>query len=320
MNITEKIQALGIVPVIKINRVEQAVPLCQALCAGGLPVAEITFRTECAASAIRAVRQALPDLLAGAGTVLTIAQAQAALDAGAQFIVTPGFNPQVVDFCIEQGAPVFPGCPTTSDMEQAIARDLKVVKFFPAEAMGGLRFIKAVSAPYGRLMFMPTGGISESNLLDYLSFDRVLACGGSWMAPGELVEAGDFDEIERRTRTAVQKMLGFEIKHVGINAESAGAALAAARRFETLFGWTPNSENEAGLFCGRHVEILKQKGRGALGHIGVACNFPDRARAYLEALGAEFIPESLVYDSKGRLILGYLKESIAGFAIHIAAK
>lgn len=175
--------------------------------------------------AIQAARSALPDMLLGAGTVLTTSQVQSAMEAGAQFIVTPGFNPEVVDFCLEKGIAVFPGCPTTSDMEQAIARGLKVVKFFPAEAMGGLKFIKAVSAPYGQLKFMPTGGVNESNLIDYLAFDKVVACGGSWMVPGDLVEKGAFDEIERLTRSAVQKMLGFEIKHVGVNTESPAAGL-----------------------------------------------------------------------------------------------
>ena len=320
MDILQKIEALGIVPVVKINRAEQAVPLCKALCAGGLPVAEITFRTECAAQAIQAARAALPDMLLGAGTVLTTGQVQSAMEAGAQFIVTPGFNPEVVDFCLEKGIAVFPGCPTTSDMEQAIARGLKVVKFFPAEAMGGLKFIKAVSAPYGQLKFMPTGGVNESNLIDYLAFDKVVACGGSWMVPGDLVEKGAFDEIERLTRSAVQKMLGFEIKHVGVNTESPAAGLAAARRFETLFGWKLTGETEGGVFCDRHIEVIKGRGRGEMGHIGVACNFPHRAKAYLEALGAEFIPESLEYDAKGKLKIGYLKETIAGFAVHIASK
>ena len=212
-------------------------PLCRALANGGLPVAEITFRTAAAEESIRRVAQELPEVLVGAGTVLTIEQVNTAMNAGAKFIVTPGFDEEVTRYCVENNIPIFPGCPTTSDIQKAIKCGLKVVKFFPAEAMGGLNAIKAVAAPYGGMLFMPTGGVSEKNLNDYLAFDKIIACGGSWMAKEDLINAGKFDEIEAMTRSAVQKMLGFEIKHVGINCGDEEEAMAVAKKFSVLFGW-----------------------------------------------------------------------------------
>lgn len=198
-----KIGEIGVVPVIAISDVEKAVSLAKALRAGGIPCAEITFRTAEGEEAIRRISKELPDVLVGAGTVLTIDQVDRAADAGAKFIVTPGFNPKVVDHAIAKGIPITPGCSTPSDMEQAIERGLEVVKFFPAEQSGGLQYIKAVAAPYSMLRFMPTGGIGPGNLREYLAFNKVLACGGSWMVKKELIDEGRFDEIERLSAEAV---------------------------------------------------------------------------------------------------------------------
>lgn len=195
--IINKLSELRVVPVIAIDDAEKAVPLAGALTRGGLPCAEITFRTAQAEEAMRRIAKHVPELLLGAGTVLTTEQADRAANAGAKFVVTPGFNPRVVDHCISRGIPIIPGCSTPSDMEQAIERGLRVVKFFPAEQSGGLAYIKAVSAPYSMLSFMPTGGISPKNLKDYLSFNKIFACGGSWMVKKELISEGRFDEIER---------------------------------------------------------------------------------------------------------------------------
>ena len=177
----KRISEIGIIPVIKIKDAAGAVPLAQALARGGLPAAEITFRTACAEEAIRRITAELPDMLVGAGTVLTVEQASRAKDAGASFIVSPGLNPEVVSWCLEAGVPVLPGVCTPSDIEKALSLGLKTVKFFPAEASGGVAMLKAMSAPYGDVRFMPTGGINEKNLLAYLSFPKVVACGGSFM-------------------------------------------------------------------------------------------------------------------------------------------
>lgn len=202
-DVLRTIERLAIVPVAVIENVKDAVPLCRALKEGGLPIAEITFRTAAAEDAIRAVASELSEVLVGAGTVLTTQQAEKAIMAGAQFIVSPGLNPAVVKFCLERGVPITPGCCTPTDIEAALGLDLEVVKFFPAEAFGGIKTLKAISAPYRMMKFIPTGGINAANLNDYLSFGKVLACGGSWMVKSELIKSGNFEEITRLTREAV---------------------------------------------------------------------------------------------------------------------
>ena len=199
---TARLRAARVVPVITIDDPDNAVPLARALSAGGLSCAEITFRTPRAVEAIRRISAEAPDLLAGAGTVLTPAQVDAARDAGAQFVVAPGFNPRVVEHCQSVGLPVYPGIATPSEIEAALELGLTTLKFFPAEPMGGLGFLKAIAAPFVGVTFMPTGGISATNVAAYLSFDRVVACGGSWMAPADWIAAKQFDRIREESRRA----------------------------------------------------------------------------------------------------------------------
>lgn len=202
MSILDQIRDIGVVPVIAISDLEKTIPLARALITGGIPCAEVTFRTAQGEECIRRMAEACPDILVGAGTVLTMEQVDRAVLAGAKFCVSPGFNPKVVDYCIERGIPIVPGCATPSDMEAAIERGLDTVKFFPAEQAGGLAYIKAVAAPYSNLRFMPTGGISAENLGTYMAFDKVIACGGSWMVKKELIDAGSFDIIMRLCKEA----------------------------------------------------------------------------------------------------------------------
>ncbi len=202
MSVLDRIGELKIVPVIALDRSEDAGPLGDALLAGGLPCAEVTFRTDAAVGAMQILAE-YPDILLGAGTVLSVDQVKVAVDAGARFIVSPGFNPKVVGYCAENDIPITPGICTPSDIEQAIGFGLEVVKFFPAEAFGGLKTLKAISAPYTMMRFIPTGGVSTANLCDYLAFPKVLACGGSWIAKRDLINAGRFDEITRLTSEAV---------------------------------------------------------------------------------------------------------------------
>lgn len=201
--VTEIIEQLGVVPVVVLNDAQDAAPLAKALVEGGLPCAEVTFRTAAAEESIRIIATEYPDMFIGAGTVLSIAQVDAAVAAGAKFIVSPGFDPEVVDYCIEKNIPIFPGIVTPSELSQAVKRGLKVVKFFPAEQFGGLATIKALAAPFTGVKFMPTGGISASNISDYLSFNKIIACGGSWMVKGDLVKAGAFEKIKELTAEAV---------------------------------------------------------------------------------------------------------------------
>ena len=205
MNITlKKLEQFGIVPVVVLEDTKDAAPLAKALCDGGLACAEVTFRTDAAEESIRIMTKEVPERVVGAGTVLTTEQVDRAVNAGAQFIVSPGFNPAVVKYCIEKNIPVTPGVVTPSEMEKAIEMGLEVVKFFPAEPSGGLEMIKAVAAPYTMLKFMPTGGINPKNIVPYLQYEKILACGGSWMVKGNLISEGAFDKITDLTKEAVE--------------------------------------------------------------------------------------------------------------------
>ena len=202
--VLEKIQKIGIVPVVVLNDAKDAAPLAKALCEGGLPCAEVTFRTEAAEESIRIMSEQFPEMLVGAGTVLTTEQVDRAVAAGAKFIVSPGLNPRIVKYCVEKGILITPGCCNPSDIEQALENGLEVVKFFPAEPAGGLKMIKAMAAPYVGVKFMPTGGINQKNVREYLAYDRIIACGGSWMVKGDLIDAGDFETIKEMTKEAVE--------------------------------------------------------------------------------------------------------------------
>ncbi len=202
--VLQKIHETGIIPVVVLNDAKDAAPLAKALCEGGLPCAEVTFRTDAAEESIRVMTSEYPDMFVGAGTVLTTEQVDRAVAAGAKFIVSPGLNPKVVKYCLDKNIPITPGVVTPSEVEQAIELGLEIVKFFPAEPAGGLNMIKAMAAPYVNMKFMPTGGISQKNVREYLACDKIWACGGSWMVKGSLVDAGDFDKIKEMTAEAVQ--------------------------------------------------------------------------------------------------------------------
>ncbi|MBO6139813.1 MAG: bifunctional 4-hydroxy-2-oxoglutarate aldolase/2-dehydro-3-deoxy-phosphogluconate aldolase [Agathobacter sp.] len=203
MTVAEQIHKLAIVPVVVLDDKKDALPLAKALCEGGLPCAEVTFRTKAAKDAIRIMTTEYPDMVVGAGTVLTTGQVDEAVEAGAKFIVSPGFDPEIVDYCLQKNIPVFPGCATASEVAQAAKRGLSVVKFFPAETSGGIVAIKALAAPYVGMKFMPTGGINPQNVKSYLENDCIIACGGSWMVKGALIASGDFDTIRKKTKQAV---------------------------------------------------------------------------------------------------------------------
>lgn len=203
-DLLEKLSGYGVVPVVVLNHAEDAKPLAEALCRGGLKCAEVTFRTEAAEESIKIMSENFPEMLVGAGTVLTTEQVDRAVAAGAKFIVSPGFDSEVVDYCIDKNIPVVPGTITPSEVAQGVKRGLKVLKFFPAEQAGGLPMIKAMAAPYTMVKFMPTGGINAKNLPDYLGSDKICACGGSWMVKADLVDNKQYDKIEEMTREAVE--------------------------------------------------------------------------------------------------------------------
>lgn len=317
--VLKQIGDYGIVPVVKIDDAQDAIPLAKALVAGGLPVAEVTFRTSAAEEAIKLITQNVPEMFVGAGTVLTIEQVDKAVKAGAKFIVSPGLNPKVVKYCVDNNIPVTPGCANPSDIEQAIELGLEVVKFFPAEASGGLKMIKAMSAPYGNIKFMPTGGINAKNINEYLSFSKILACGGSWMVSGELINNKEFDKITELTKEAVQTMLGFDLKHVGINNPSKEDGIEVAQTFEKIFGFTSKIGNSS-AFAGKPVEAMFKQGYGTHGHLAISTNSVPRAYSYLKRMGVEFLEDTKQYDEKGNLKFVYLKDEIGGFAVHLITK
>ena len=316
--VLQKIQKIGIVPVVVLDDAKDAEPLAKALCEGGLPCAEVTFRTAAAEESIKIMTDKYPDMLVGAGTVLTTEQVDRAVNAGAKFIVSPGLNPKVVKYCIDKGVPVTPGTSNPSDVEQAIELGLDVVKFFPAEAAGGLNMIKSMAGPYVNMKFMPTGGINAKNLREYLDFPKILACGGSWMVKGDLVKAGEFDKIRDLTREAVQTMLGFELKHVGINCKDETEADGVAEAFSKLLGFEKKPGNSS-IFSGTAVEVMKAPGLGANGHIAIGTNYLDRAVNYLESQGYEFDMSTAKYKND-KMTAVYLKGEIGGFAVHLVQK
>lgn len=317
--VLKKIQNIGIVPVIKLEDAKDAVPLAKALCEGGIPCAEITFRTSAAAESIRLMSEAFPEMLIGAGTVLTTEQVDLAVESGATFIVSPGLNPKIVSYCVEKGIPITPGCSNPSDIEQAIELGLDVVKFFPAEAAGGLPMIKAMSAPYTSVKFMPTGGINASNLTSYLDFSKIIACGGSWMVNDELVRSGNFDQIRELTREAVKQMLGYKLSSIGIYGGNEEKAKSIAKIFENLFGFEVNL-GEDSIFAGKEIEIMKEDSGKGYGHVTIQTNYIDRAIYHLGSQGFTFIEDSKQYDGKGNLNLISLDIELGGFTVKLAQK
>ncbi|MCL1814406.1 MAG: bifunctional 4-hydroxy-2-oxoglutarate aldolase/2-dehydro-3-deoxy-phosphogluconate aldolase [Treponema sp.] len=311
--VLENLGKIGIVPVIKIDDVEKALPLARALIAGGIPCAEITFRTAQGEEAIRRIAKEVPEILLGAGTVLTVDQADRAIAAGAKFVVSPGLNPKVVAHCIQRGIPITPGCANPSDIEQALEFGLEVVKFFPAEQAGGLEYIKAVSAPYPNLKFMPTGGINADNISRYSAFEKIHACGGSWMAGAELINSNDFEKITVLSREAILSLLGLHVAHIGINARE--TALDAALLLNSLFGFSIKEGNTS-VFAGS-IELVKKNAPGTHGHIAIGATSIARAAAYLERRGIFLDYDNVKKDAQGKVTSIYLKEEILGFAVHL---
>jgi 2-dehydro-3-deoxyphosphogluconate aldolase/(4S)-4-hydroxy-2-oxoglutarate aldolase len=317
----ESIGNHGIVPVVKIEKVEHAIPLGKALIDGGLPVAEVTFRTSAAEEVIKKISTELPQMIVGAGTVLTIDQVKKAVNAGAKFIVSPGFNPTIVSYCKDNGILIVPGINSPSQLEVGMEMGLDVFKFFPAEESGGVAFLKAISAPYGNVKFMPTGGINQSNLLSYLALKNIVACGGSWMVKPELLSAGKFNEITQITKDAIQLMLGFEFAHLGINEENEKSATSSSNSFAELFNFKIN-DGASSIFTGQNakeIEIMKKQYLGKKGHLAISTNSIKRALFYLDQKGIKELPDSRK-EKDGVLKAVYLDKEISGFALHLLQK
>ena len=318
--ILTKIHDIGIIPVIAIDDAAKAVPLAKALVAGGLAAAEVTFRTEAAEEAIRSIKKEVPEMLVGAGTVLTKEQADRAIDAGASFIVSPGFNPDIVKYVLDKGVCMLPGTATAGEMEQAMALGLDAVKFFPAEQNGGLDKLKALAGPYKTLKWMPTGGINTGNLADYLCFPQILAVGGTWMVKKDLIEGERWDEITAICKAAVKNMMGFSIRHIGINCPNQEESKKTADNLCALFDFEITTETDKAYFVGKgFAEVMKYMGRGTNGHIAVTTNDVDRAVYHLSRKGITFDENTRIRDDKGTSFI-YIDGEFGGFAIHLSRK
>jgi len=283
-SIQDMLEEFGIIPVIKIENAEDAIPLAKALIDGGLPAAEVTFRTAAAEQAIKNITGEYPDILVGAGTILTTEQAQRALDAGAKFIVSPGFNPKVVDYCLEKNVLVTPGISTPSELEAALEKGLKILKFFPAESLGGLNFLKSMSAPYGGVKFIPTGGVDAGNLLPYLKFNKVFACGGSWMVKSDMIVARKFDEITKLVKEALTVMLGFRIIGLRHGTNDLNKIKAAVPLFQKAFN-IPTIIADNHIQLGEMLAFTGASYRGSAGELVIGTHFLKRAIPFLERNG-----------------------------------
>lgn len=314
-DVMKRLYGIGIIPAIVLEKTEDAAPLADALCRGGLPAAEVTFRTDCAHDAMIAMKKQRPELIVGAGTVLTKAQVDSALDAGAEFIVAPGLNPEIVRYCQEKGVPVIPGVSTASEIEQAMALGLNTVKFFPAEQLGGIKTIKALCGPYTKMTFLPTGGINKSNMNDYLNDPKIFAIGGTWMVKADLIRNGQFDQIEKLTREAVENMLQIRLKHIGINVPKDEAEKTAGI-YADIFRGTVRKAPTA-FFGSEFTEIVPDGTIGEKGHIAVGVSSTERALAYYKGLGYEFDESTYGYDAYGHIRIAYFREPVAGFKIHL---
>ena len=317
--IVERVYEIGIIPVIAFNSVDEAVPLCKALVAGGLPAAEVTFRTACAEDCIKKIHEEVPEMLLGAGTVLTIDQADRAMAAGASFIVSPGFDPNVTKHVIEKGGIMMPGTCSPGEMQQAMNLGCEAIKFFPAEANGGVAMLKNIGGALKTAKWMCTGGINAKNVNDYLAYDQIFAVGGTWMCKSDKIKAGAWDEITAMCKEAVDTMLGLELGHIGINSADEAEAAKTAETLGALLNMAVKPGNSS-IFVGKkEFEIMKKPGRGTHGHIAILTNNVDRAVYHLGRRGVKFDLDSKNVKD-GKTIAIYLADEVAGFAIHLVQR
>ena len=315
-DIFERIGEYGIVPLVTLDDPNDAVPLARALVEGGIPIAEVTFRTAAGGESIKRMAKEVPEIIVGSGTVHTVDQAKETVDNGGKFVITPGFNAKVVEWCVNNNVPVCPGTVVPSDIEEAMNYGLKVVKFFPAEAYGGVNTIKNLAAPFSGIKFVPTGGVGLHNLRDYLDLPNVAAVGGSFVPPAKMVKEKDWEGIVKTCKEINNKVFDFTVGHVGINANTADNATKVTDRIAELFE-SDKRETPIAFFSGNLVEVMKVPFVGTHGHICVDTCDLKRAMAMLERKGVEFDEENRFFDAKGNLVTGYMKEEIGGFAFHI---
>ena len=318
MDVLSRLAAAGVVPVVVLDNAADAVPTAKAMVAGGIDVMEITFRTAAAADFIRAVAAEVPEMLVGAGTVVNLEQCKLAVECGAKFIVSPGYDEETVAWCVENGVAVTPGCVTPTEIMAALKHGLKVVKFFPANVYGGLSAIKALSGPFVGLKFIPTGGVNQQNLGEFVSNPSIHAFGGSWVCPKADIAAHNFDKITQLCAEARRGVMGFELAHVGVNCESADESLAVCEELEKAFDFEVKTGNSSN-FASTGVEVMKSMYLGKNGHLAIRTNKIETAIAELEKRGFAVDMDTAKYKGD-RMVAVYLKNEIGGFAIHLLQK
>lgn len=313
----DKVYLTGIVPAVVLEDASRAKELGEALVRGGIPIVEVTLRTSPALECIAAMRDTR-GLTVGAGTVLSVDEAKRAVDAGATFVVAPGLNPNVVSWCVDNNIPVIPGVATPTEIEQALSFGLNTVKFFPAEAEGGIKMLKSFGGPYRTMRFLPTGGINLTNLGGYSRLPNVIALGGTWLTPSDALEQGDFERIEEICRRSVLALHGFELAHVGINCADASEAEKVCSEFSAMFGLEMQDKG-GGYFAGDMADVVKGPLLGTNGHVGINCNNVDRAKVWFEQRGYRFVDTGSSKDEHGWCSI-FFEGEVGGFAIHLRRK
>ena len=317
MDVLKRLAQSGVVPVVVLEDAKDAVPTAKAMLAGGIDVMEITFRTAAAADSIKAVAQECPDMVVGAGTVINLEQCKLAVECGAKFIVSPGYDEETVAWCCDNGIPVTPGCVTPTEIMMALKHGLKVLKFFPANVYGGLSAIKSLAGPFGGVKFIPTGGVNAQNLAEFISSPYIHAVGGSWICPKADIAAGNFDKITALCKEARKSLLGFEVAHIGINTPDADAAMDVCKAFNDAFDFNVKQGNSSN-FASTGVEVMKTMFKGANGHIAIRTNKMIPAIAEMERRGNELDMDSV--KDKNNIKAVYFKNEIGGFAVHLLQK
>ena len=317
MDVLKRLAQSGVVPVVVLEDAKDAVPTAKAMLAGGIDVMEITFRTAAAADSIKAVAQECPDMVVGAGTVINLEQCKLAVECGAKFIVSPGYDEETVAWCCDNGIPVTPGCVTPTEIMMALKHGLKVLKFFPANVYGGLSAIKSLAGPFGGVKFIPTGGVNAQNLAEFISSPYIHAVGGSWICPKADIAAGNFDKITALCKEARKSLLGFEVAHIGINTPDADASMDICKAFNDAFDFNIKQGNSSN-FASTGVEVMKTMFKGANGHIAIRTNKMIPAIAEMERRGYELDMDSV--KDKDNIKAVYFKNEIGGFAVHLLQK
>lgn len=318
MDVLNRLAKAALVPVVVLENSEDAVPTANALLKGGIDVMEITFRTAAAADSIKVVSEKCPDMLVGAGTVISLEQCKKAVECGAKFIVAPGYDEEVVSWCVKNNIAVTPGCVTPTEIMAAIKQGLKVVKFFPANVYGGLAAMKALNGPFGGIKFIPTGGVNQDNVGEFSAAPFIHAVGGSWVCSKADISAHNFDKITELCKKARQAILGYEVAHIGINTEDDKASTSVCEDLGKAFDFDTKPGSSSN-FSSSSIEVMKSMYLGKNGHIAIRTNKISVAIADLESKGFEVDMDTAKFKGD-KMIAVYLKNEFGGFAVHLLQK